>query len=394
MEKIKVLRIITRLNIGGPALHAALLTREFNGGNFESLLLSGSVSGGEGDMGYIAQSYGVKPLCVNSMRKEINPFLDLIAFFSILKHINKYKPHIVHTHTAKAGTLGRLAAILANVPVRVHTFHGNVFSGYFVESLNNFFISIERILARFTDSIIAISEKQKEEIANVYKITSSEKCRIIKLGFDLEKFLAVREGGAFRKKYNFKEEDILIGIVGRLTRIKNHRMFIDAADYALKNAPADLAGKIKFVVIGDGELRKELAAYTKDKKLENSVFFTGWITDMVDVYAGLDMVALTSLNEGTPVALIEAMASFRPVISTDVGAVKDAVGKAGLLVKSGDYADLAKNILELASSSDRRRTLGEMGRNYVKDMYGKDRLFKDLENLYVELLSKKKRNIL
>ena len=389
-KKLKILRIVTRLNIGGPAIHTTLLTREFSGDKFESRLLCGSVSRREGDMGYIAQTYGISPVYIPALRREINPFCDFVAFFQILKYMVKFKPHIVHTHTAKAGTLGRLAAILTGVPVKIHTFHGHVFYKYFSKRKTKLFIFVERILAKFTDTIIAISDKQKDEIINKYKITRREKCHVVKLGFDLQKFLGIEhKRNIFREKFKFSENDILVGIIGRLAPIKNHKMFIDALSHLYRNGKRDITERIKSVIVGDGEMREELSAYARFNGLKEKLLFTGWLKDIDEVYAGLDIVALTSLNEGTPVALIEAMSSFKPVISTDVGGVKDAVGNAGFLVASNDYKAMGNEILNLAESTEIREKQGKIGRDFVKEAFSKERLVAELEALYSELMSKK-----
>ena len=391
MKKIKILRIITRLNIGGPAIHTTLLTKELNDNEFESTLMHGQVSKNEGDMGYIAEFCNVTPVYVPTLKRKINPFSDIIAFYQIFKYIRRYKPDIVHTHTAKAGTLGRIAAILANVPVKVHTFHGNIFYGYFNRITTQFFIFIEKILAKFTDSIIAISQRQKEEIVQKYRIINPERCCVVRLGFDLEKFsnLEHRRQNLFREKFNFKQDDILVGMVGRLTSIKNHKMFIDAIDYMNKTAAEDIIDKIKFVIVGDGEMKEELLAYGRFKGLMEKIFFTGWFKDTDRVYADLDIVALTSINEGTPVSLIEAMVSSKPVVSTNVGGVKDTVGETGILVDVGDYKTMGDKILELVSSAEKREKMVKLGRDFVKDRYSKERLVSELKELYRNFISKK-----
>lgn len=392
MDKIKIMRIVTRLNIGGPAVHTILLTKEINGGEFDSVLISGSVSKKEGDMSYMAEGYNVRPVYVSSMSREINPIADIKAFLGILRYMKEYKPDIVHTHTAKAGTLGRLAAMLTKVPVRVHTFHGHVFSGYFNNLVTKFFIFAERLLANCTDCIIAISDCQKDEIVKRYKITGEEKCRMMKLGFDLEGFLSCeKKKGTFRKRFNFASDDLLVGIVGRLTAIKNHRMFIDMAEYVNAHAPKEMSNKIKFIIIGDGELREPLVKEASKKGLSKKIFFTGWIEKMPDVYADMDMVVLTSINEGTPVSLIEAMASSRPIISTDVGGVRDAVGECAILVASDDYIAMGEKVLELSRFSSKRDDLGRRGRERAKFMYSKERLANELKELYKYLLSKNRK---
>ena len=391
MKKIKILRIITRLNIGGPAIHASLLTKELNNDGFESMLMHGALSKDEGDMGYASDLSFGKPVYVPSLKREINFLSEFGALLRIFMFIKKYRPDVVHTHTAKAGALGRIAAILARVPAKVHTFHGNVFHGYFAEARTNFFIRIERFLAKFTDAIIAISQRQESDISKKYRISPPEKCRIIRLGFDLGSFLnSESKRNAFRKELKCADDDILIGIAGRFVPIKNHKMFIDAARHMMKIAPEGIKRRAKFVIIGDGALKSELLAYSRFVRIAEKVFLTGWVRDMAAAYAGLDIVALTSINEGTPVSLIEAMASKRPVISTDVGGVKDAVGEAGILVKSGDYMAMGERMLELASSPQKRESLGNCGREWASANYSKNRLVSELSELYRKLLLKKK----
>lgn len=393
MERIRVLRIIARLNIGGPAIHAVLLTKNLDNERFESKLLCGSISDKEGDMNYILKPYNVKPVYIPNLKREISPIHDFITCYRLFKLMKKYRPHIVHTHTAKAGALGRVAAVLAGVPVKVHTFHGNIFYGYFGNITTRIFIVIERILARFSDAVIVISPHQKVDITEKYRIATPAKCRITRLGFDLEKFLnSGKRKNILRQKFNFREDDILVGIIGRLIPIKNHKMFIDAAEYIktkITDFDKNMTDRIKFVIIGDGELKDDLALYAGSKGLKNQIFFTGWVRDIEGAYSDIDIVALTSLNEGTPVSLIEAMASSKPVISTDVGGVRDVVTDIGLLVASGDYRAMGDGILRLCLSPEKRKDFGDRGREYVRHLYSKERLVKELEILYNELVAKK-----
>lgn len=388
MRKLKILRIIARLNIGGPAIHTTLLTREFDNDEFESRLVCGRISRDEGDMSYLAGSYGIEPVYVPTLKRRINPLSDLLAFCRIFMLILKYKPDIVHTHTAKAGVLGRAAAILAGVPVKVHTFHGNIFQGYFDDKDSRLFLLIERFLAGFSDAVITVSKTQKEDIVRKYSVVSSEKCHVITLGFDLEKFLEPRDKKrAFRNKFNFKDSDILIGIVGRFAPIKNHKMLINTIEFISKHANENLRERIKFIIVGDGRMKSEILAYSRFKGVRDKILFTGWVKETDELYAGLDIVVLTSMNEGTPVSLIEAMASSRPVVATEVGGVKDTIGRVGSLVESGNYKAMAEKLLELAASSEKREDLGRRGRELVKGTYSKERLTRELGQLYKDLIS-------
>ncbi len=385
-KKIKVLRIIARLNVGGPAIHTILLTSALKGEDYESILVCGIVDSSEKDMSYLADAKGVKPVVIPDLCRSINPVRDLRAFFSIFKAIREFKPDIVHTHTAKAGAIGRAAAVLAGVPVRIHTFHGHIFDGYFSRLQAAVFLAIERMLAYFTKYIIVVSEAQKSDIAVRYRIAGGRKIKVVPLGLELGKYAVI--GGRdknFRRELGIGDGAVLVSIIGRLVPVKNHRMFIDAAKIAVAEAPAE---DMRFAVIGDGEERASLEKYVSDCGLDGKVSFCGWKEDMSGVYADSDIVALTSLNEGTPVALIEALASGRPVVSTDVGGVKDVVqdGMTGYLVASGDTRAFAKKLRELADDAAKRVSFGAAGRVSVMGKYSSDRLVSDIKRLYTDSL--------
>jgi len=376
-KKIKILRIIARLNIGGPAHQAILLQDELDKDDFESMLLCGVPEPQEGDMSYLAQDRKIKYLEIPNLKRSINLWHDLRAFGTIYKFMRKVKPDIVHTHTAKAGSLGRLAAYILRVPVLVHTFHGHIFDGYFSAFKTKIILSVERWLAKRTKAIIIVSEKLKKDIVDKYRIAPAEKIKVIKLGFQLSKFLMLGD--------KIRTDTINIGIVGRLVPIKDHKFLFKAIKEIAVKAQ-DL--KIKLSVIGDGELRDELEDEVKNLGMEERVEFLGWQKDLASIYNNLDIVVLSSLNEGTPVSLIEAMASGRPVISTNVGGVSDIVedGKNGYLVENGDIEGFAKKIIELSKNPELRKQFGHYGREKVRTEYSKDRLVKDIKELYRSLL--------
>lgn len=386
---VKIIRIITRLNIGGPAIHAILLNGELNKCGYKDILVAGTVSESEGDMMYLAADKNVRPYIISELGRKISFKKDILAIFSLYRIIKKEMPDIVHTHTAKAGTLGRLAAILAGVPVKVHTFHGHIFDGYFSPLRARVFILIEKLLAFFTDRVIVVSQQVKDDIVKKLNVTSSAKSVVIPLGLELDDFLrSDRHKGSLRKSLNIPNDFMLVGIVGRLVPIKNHKMFLDAAAIIRNNFPMM---KIKFLIIGDGEMRGTLMKYASEKGLDDSVIFTGWLTDLVSAYADLDVVTLTSLNEGTPVSLIEAMASGRPVVATDVGGVRDLLtdGYNGLLIKSGDSRTLSERISALLSDPENGARIGASGRKHVAERYTKERLIRDITLLYNDLLAYK-----
>lgn len=385
----KVIRIITRLNIGGPAIHTLILSGSLNKDEYKDILICGKPAKSEGDMSYLAERYNVKPLIIPELGREISFFNDVKSLISIYRIIKREKPDIVHTHTAKAGALGRLAAFAAGVPVRVHTFHGHIFDGYFSPTIAKIFLLIERFLARFTDRIVTVSETVKYDIVDQLKVAKNKKSAVIPLGLDLDGFLQCEKlRGNFRKKLNLGDDVLLVGIVGRLVPIKNHKMFLEAAGSILKRKPAM---NVKFLVIGDGEYGTFLRSCAKDAGIEEHVIFTGWIRDLAEAYADLDVVALTSLNEGTPVSLIEAMASSRAVVSADAGGVKDLVrpNENGLLSKINDVEGFSDNLFSLLLDKDARVRMGTCGRESVKAKYGKERLVRDIENLYEECINEK-----
>jgi GT2 family glycosyltransferase/glycosyltransferase involved in cell wall biosynthesis len=410
-RKIKVLRIIARLNIGGPAIHVHLLTKGLDMRRFEPTLVAGKISPKEGDMGYLFDSLDKKPIIIPELQREIGLRMDLKAFGQIFKKLLREKPDIVHTHTAKAGSSARLAVLMYNLicgkGVRtVHTFHGHVFDGYFSKPKSLLFVWIERFLARLTDAIIAISETQKKDLSEKYHVAPARKINTIELGFDLKPFLRSEAlKGQFRQSLGINDGSLLIGIVGRLVPIKNHKMFFQAAKIFLEQNPGVRA---KFVVVGDGELRGELEAYCQRLGLTNHVVFCGWVKNVPSVYADLDILALTSKNEGTPVSIIEAMASSVPVIATDAGGVLDLVGvlegapssdgfvvcERGILCRKNDALGFAEGLKYLTEVDAEEKRKGLMGaRSFVRVRFSEKRLLHDIESLYLELMENRKHAI-
>jgi len=380
---MKIVRIIARLNIGGPARNAVLLSKGFstrfarsNNICYETVLVCGEVAKGEGDMMYLAAEKGIKPVVIKELGRELSWRDDWTAFWKIYKVIQREKPDIIHTHTAKAGALGRFAGILYGKAILVHTFHGHVLHSYFGKIKTIFFIWVERFLGLFTDKIITVSEALKSELSEKYRIAPEGKFSVIELGFDLEGLLglAPRENSG----------TVNVGIVGRLVPVKNHKMLFRACRAGL-NLP------YRIIVIGDGELRGELERYAEELGIKDRVEFKGWIKDLKAIYEELDIVALTSLNEGTPVSLIEAMAAGRPVVATKVGGVPDIVqdGKNGYLVKSVDMPGFSQKLMDLIENAEKRRKFGESGREMIKSRFSKERLIKDTERLYNTILQKK-----
>ena len=381
----KVLRIINRFNLGGPIYNAAYLTKYLSP-EFETLLIGGIKDDSEASSEYILKNMGIEYQLLPNMKRTINPLKDLSAYNTIKKIIKKFNPDIVHTHAAKAGALGRMAAYNCNVPVLVHTFHGHVFHSYFGGIKSSIYKAIERNLAKKTSAIIAISEKQREELINDHKIISSEKIHVIPLGFDLNRFHNDfdEKRKKFREQYKLNTDEIALGIIGRLVPVKNHSLFVEAIRFVKENTHT----KIKAFIIGDGEERQKLESMVKEFGLTNHIIFTSWKKEIDKVYPGLDIVCLTSFNEGTPVSLVEAQAANRPVVSTKVGGVENVVieNKTALLSEVADKDKFCKNMLKVISNEELRKSMSIHGWEYVKQKFHYTRLIADTQKLYNMLL--------
>ncbi len=380
MTRPSVLRIITRLNIGGPARHATLLSRGLEDEGFRSELVSGSETAREGRIEPIGITYRSIP----SLKRAIDPVADLRTEVSLSRLIRDRRPDIVHTHLAKAGALGRLAARRAGVPVIIHTFHGHVLEGYFPRPVARAFVEAERRLARISDALLAISPLIRDQLLEL-RIGTPSQWHVIPLGLELDDLLtSTLSGDAARLRLGLLREGPLVGIVGRLVPIKNHNLFLDAAVRVASRRP-----DARFVVAGDGELRPEIESKAH-RVLGNRVQFLGWITDLPALYASLDVVVLTSRNEGTPVVLIEAGAASRPVIATSVGGVPDVVidGETGFLVAAGDSEAVADRIVRSIANPERAGRMGRAGSAFVRERFSADRLVAETASLYRQLLAR------
>lgn len=388
VEKIRVVRVIARLNVGGPAIHTILLTKLLAPERFATTLVTGQVGENEGDMAYLAAEKGVTPVYIPELGREIHWQNDVIAFWKLYRRIRAVRPTIVHTHTAKAGMLGRLAAKIAGVPIIVHTFHGHVFHSYFSPRKTQMFLRIERTLAQFTDAIITVSPKQREEILG-YGIGRLEQVQAIGLGLELEPFVTdTTSQGKLRQELHLAADIPLVGIIGRLVPVKGHCYFLQAAQQVLQHDQ-----RPHFMIFGDGELRSELEQQAQTLQITPYVHFLGFRQNSPGIYSDLDLVVLSSLNEGLPVTLIEAMAAGKPVVSTQVGGVGDLVqhGQSGVLVPPQDPQALADGILQvLALSRQERLKMGAAGRASVYPKYDITALVGNIESLYNRLLTTKR----
>ncbi|MGI8668980.1 MAG: glycosyltransferase [Aridibacter sp.] len=406
---MKVVRIIARLNVGGPARHVVWLNEALQNDKFQSVLLTGRVPDGEEDMSYFAEQHKIKHVFIEEMSRELS-VKDIVSLWKIYRHILREKPDIIHTHTAKAGTVGRTAGFfyrwmtpktLLGKPRKVkiiHTFHGHIFHGYYSNLKTKVFLFIEKTLAKFaTDKIIVISKQQKSEIHNDFNVGKSGQFEVIPLGIDLKAFKNWREKrNNLREEIGAKDDELLIGLVGRLTEIKNHVMFLRVIQRFNETVEADFPN-IRFIIIGDGNLRDKLENLAKELKVSDSIVFLGNRNDADIFYAGLDIIALTSVNEGTPLSLIEAMANEKPVISTLVGGVVDLLGEVevendgyticerGIGIASNDAEGFCKGLHYLVKNEKLRCKLSENGKKFVLEKYDKKRLINDIKSLYENL---------
>lgn len=391
---MKILRIITRLNIGGPAQQAVALSARLDHGRFRSVLVTGPVGDDEGDFGFLVEQQGVRRLVIPELQRALHPWRDLLALCALLRLIWKEQPDLIHTHMAKAGTLGRLAGVIYNLAhpghrIRLlHTFHGHVLEGYFSSVTSRLFTWIERGLAHWTDRLIVVSEAVRAELLG-YGIGRPERAVVIPVGLPLEPFLAIEPSTSSEPLFR-------LGMVGRLVPIKQPELFLEGVDRLRALMPAR---PVAAVIVGDGPARAALEQQVNRLGLAQVVAFHGWRFDLADVYRSVDVVCLTSRNEGTPLSIIEAMAAARPVVATDVGGVRDLFGAAasaqphsafhvrqrGLLVRSGDAEGLAQALRFLAEHPAQRRELGLAGREHVRHRFTTERLTRDLQRMYEAL---------
>ncbi len=389
----RLLRVLNRFNIGGPT-HNAVYLSHYLQDEFDTLLVGAPPEPGEASSYPWARQWKVKALLVEWWRRPIRPWQDLAAAWKMRRLIQHWQPTIVHTHAAKAGFVGRLAA--AGYPIlRVHTYHGHVFDGYFNPVLAATIRATERFLASVSDAIIAISQKQKDELVHRFGIAPAHKVHVIRLGFPLERFRQVPAPNIqqLRERLKLHPHRRRVALIGRLAPIKQPERFIQAV------APLVKQYNVQALLVGDGtpemmqHLRIQARRYglTLDRHSEADVYVTGYVEDIAPLYPLIDFVVLTSRNEGTPVSLIEAQAAGCPVVSTDVGAVREAVAPVWQeFVVPDSAAQLMAAMRRVLTMSEEERTLRtHQAQQWVMQHYHVQRLVQEMRELYRELLKQK-----
>lgn len=377
----RLLRVITRLNIGGPATHVVLANEGLEKLGWETLLIHGNVEPDEAEVELDDVQVPMQRL--PALVRPIQPRSDMVALTTLVKAIRGFRPQIIHTHLSKAGLIGRSAAMLASSAPRVHTFHGTVFSGYFGKRSSQAIVRAERFLGHHTTRLIALSEVQRNEMLD-QRLAPPERIRIVPLGLRLEEFRS-RDQAASRRSLGMPEDRPVVLAIGRLVPIKRIDRLLAAFRIVHLERP-----DVHLYLVGDGPERSALEETVKQYELDDGVTFVGWSRNRAEWISASDVVALSSDSEGTPLALIEAAAAGRPAVATDVGGVRDVVkdGGTGFVVERADVAGLADRLLLLLREARLRQRLGEAAATHV-DRFSDRRLVSDLDHLYRELLAER-----
>jgi glycosyltransferase involved in cell wall biosynthesis len=380
--------VIARLNMGGPALHVAYLTAGLRQRGYDTTLVAGSLARGEDSMAFVADGLDVEVVRIDELGREISPFRDLMATIRLARLIRRVRPQILHTHTAKAGTVGRVAALLAGSrrpPIIVHTFHGHVLRGYFGPLRSLFFRLLERGLAARSTALVAVSPQVRDDLVAL-GVAPPERFVVIRLGIELDERVAPgRNGRADSRRYlGIPDGKFAVGWIGRMTAVKRTDDVL-VAFKQLRAAGVDAT----LCLVGDGPDRAQLEQRAHELGVVRDTLFLGYQEEVAPFYAAFDTLVLPSGNEGTPVSAIEALAAGRPVVATRVGGVPDVVrdGVDGFLVEAGDTDELAERLGRLARDPELRERMGKQGRTRVLPRYAVDRLVDDVDRLYRALLS-------
>ncbi|MBA2297030.1 MAG: glycosyltransferase family 4 protein [Actinobacteria bacterium] len=386
VEPIRVLRVIARLNMGGPALHVAYLSAGLAPRGYETTLVAGTLARGEGSMAYVAEDLGVRILRLDALSREISPFRDAISVLRLARLIREQRPQILHSHTAKAGTVGRLAALLAGdarPPIVVHTFHGHVLHGYFGPLKSQAFRVLERLLGRMTTRLIAVSPQVRDDLVSL-GVAPAEKFSVVRLGVELGERVRTQVVGAdARARLGIAPERFVVGWVGRMTGVKRTDDVLESL-HRLRERGVDAV----LLMVGSGPDHDHVEQRASALGIVRHCYFLGYQEDVSGWYQAFDALILPSANEGTPVVVIEALAAGCPVVATSVGGVPDVVreGVDGFLVPVGDVEQLAERLARLARDPELRARMGEAGRASIPARYAVERLVADIDALYRSLL--------
>jgi len=386
-ERIRVLRAVARLNMGGPTLNVSYLSRGLVERGYDTTLVAGQLARGEDSMAFEAERLGVEVVQLAELHRDLSPRYDTVAVRRLIREIRRVRPHIVHTHTAKAGAVGRMAALLAGdarPPVIVHTFHGHVLRGYFDPLRTEFFRETERMLARHTTRLIAVGPEVRDDLVEL-GVAPPEKFSVIRLGIELDERVGDGSAGAeLRRAFGIPPERFVVGWIGRMTGIKRVPDVLATFERLL-----DRGVDGELVLVGDGPERDALERRAHELGIARRTLFAGYQTEIAPYFDLFDALLLPSRNEGTPVVAIESLAARTPVVATRVGGVPDVVldGTDGFLAEVGDVEALAARLDELARDPELRARFGAAGRERVLPRYRVSRLIDDMDALYRELLA-------
>jgi glycosyltransferase involved in cell wall biosynthesis len=386
--KVRVLRVIGRLNVGGPAFHVAYLTAGLAERGYDTTLVAGSLSRGEGSMAFVTERLGVPFVRIEELQRDVSPARDMAAVVRLARLIRTKRPKILHTHTAKAGAVGRLAASLAGdarPPIVVHTFHGHVLRGYFDPLRTAGFRLLERRLARASTALVAVSPEVRDDLVAL-DVAPAERFTVVRLGIELEERIVASgdRRAESRRMLGIGPGGFAVGWIGRMIPVKRTEAALLAFSHLLE-AGIDA----RLCLVGDGPERPAIERRAHELGIMRHTLFLGYQEDVGPLYAAFDALVLPSINEGTPVSAIEALAAGRPVVATCVGGVPDVVrdGVDGFLVERGALDELVARLVQLAADPELRKRMGAAGRERVLRRYSVDRLVDDVDGLYRSLLA-------
>jgi glycosyltransferase involved in cell wall biosynthesis len=381
--------------VGGQSIDTIPLADQLNN-EYDILIVYGEKEKDEMEYASLLNSKSIHFKKISSLKRSINLFYDIFVFFTLLKLIQKFKPDIIHTHGAKPGVVGRLAAWFAGVPVIIHTFHGHLFHSYYNRFVSYILVWMEKLLARISTKVVVLSNEQKMEITGRYKIIPLEKINLIPLGVDESEYTpnAAILRTRFRNSAHLNEKVVAICIVGRIVPVKNHLLFI----VIITNVLSQVKENVKIFFIGDGYFKTKLQTHLTNAAIAWSndiascsakIIFTSWVTPITSILHGMDIVTLTSLNEGTPLSLIEAQICSKPVVAVDVGGVRDTFvdNESGYLVKDHDVHEFTGKLLLLIKNKELRTTMGEKGYLFAKEKFSKQAEINAFRKLYADCVT-------